>query len=578
MSIMSIGYRTSILLSMVQLAMKVFCFVLLSGIGSTAASASEEEILKQSSTSIHTQQHDEHNHNRKLWCYNHQANLAPQWHPIYSIGWTNGYCRYTIDCDSPGYTSELSCCNNAYAGQMSGKCISMLPEPPTSSPTNSDYEADFYYPLYEIASWNDGYCSNRLPLPFKNKNDRPNYNSALACCNGAYGGQMSGKCLSELPSPPSLSPTDSGGGLGIYYPDYDTSWDQAYCINTRPLPSGRPTYSTMLACCKSAFAGQISGKCISMLPSPPTISPTNSDRTALFWYPVYEVAWDQSGCSNKLPLPYKNINDRPRYDTHEACCAGAYSGQVSKSCICGVSNPPLGCPGVVEYTVTTVTTTIPAIITLVDITCPTEADEKAALASSLELSIKTTVANSLGLDESTLEVSVTSICGESVRIRRRGFRLLRRLQNGNGVDIEFQTVIKKECTKNCLNMGNVILDDFGETMSDTRGMEAEFVLSDNRALASSTILKVTVDPDKKSTTTVGVSLTLLSTANISDGNNASHHGCHHAGNYGSNDSGRHDDVRYNGRHDANNVPIDKSVVSADSWAINFAVESANHIC
>ena len=115
------------------------------------------------------------------------------------------------------------------------------------------------------------------------------------------------------------------GGLDVYYPDYNTPWSEAYCINIRQgitlnkdgTPRNRPSYSSMLECCKSAYAGQMSGKCISMLPEDirPTTSPTNADRTADFWYPMYEMSWSKSGCSNKLPLPYNNVNDRPNYST-----------------------------------------------------------------------------------------------------------------------------------------------------------------------------------------------------------------------------------------------------------------------
>ncbi|KAL7524925.1 hypothetical protein ACHAXR_002427, partial [Thalassiosira sp. AJA248-18] len=132
-----------------------------------------------------------------------------QWHPIYAAGWTNDYCRETIDCNSPGYPSEL------------------------------------------------------------------------ACCKGAYAGQTTGFCLSQMPNPPTLSPTETGG-LDVYYPDYDTPYADAYCKNERPMPNGRPTYDTMLACCKGAYPDQRSGICLSMLPIPPTGSPTNSDFEADF--------------------------------------------------------------------------------------------------------------------------------------------------------------------------------------------------------------------------------------------------------------------------------------------------------
>ena len=112
---------------------------------------------------------------------------AQAWHPQYSLGWTGGLCRFTVDCNSPAYTTELACCRAAYAGQISGTCLSSLPNPPTMSPTES-------------------------------------------------------------------------GGLDVYYPDYATAFGAAGCINTRPLPSGRPTYSTEIACCRGAYAGQTSGK------------------------------------------------------------------------------------------------------------------------------------------------------------------------------------------------------------------------------------------------------------------------------------------------------------------------------
>ena len=119
---------------------------------------------------------------------------TPAWHPTYAAGWTKGYCRYSIACNAPTYATELVCCKAAYAGQVSGHCLSQLPNPPTMSPTDV-------------------------------------------------------------------------GGLGIYYPDYDLSWELAYCINKRPLPSGRPSYTSMLSCCKGAYAGQISGK-FAMIPKP----------------------------------------------------------------------------------------------------------------------------------------------------------------------------------------------------------------------------------------------------------------------------------------------------------------------
>lgn len=141
---------------------------------------------------------------------------AAAWHPVYAAGWTNGHCRYAIDCNSPSYTSELSCCNGAYPGQVSGACLQSLPNPPTPSPTQEPEE--------------------------------------------------------------------------VWYPDYATAWSDAGCINTLPVPSGRPEFSSQLECCQKSYSGQVSGKCISMLPNAPTSSPTTFERTADFWYPDYESA------------------------------------------------------------------------------------------------------------------------------------------------------------------------------------------------------------------------------------------------------------------------------------------------
>ena len=51
------------------------------------------------------------------------------------------------------------------------------------------------------------------------------------------------------------------GGPDEYYPDYSIPWDQGYCTNKRPVPTWG-TYSSELACCKQAYAGQLSGELV----------------------------------------------------------------------------------------------------------------------------------------------------------------------------------------------------------------------------------------------------------------------------------------------------------------------------
>ena len=105
------------------------------------------------------------------------------------------------------YDTELECCKAAYGGQTSGACLGSLPAAPTTSPT--DPSADEWWPDYSMA-WSEGECKNGPPVGF-NRGDRPTYESELACCKAAYGGQTSGACLGSLPAAPTTSPTEAGG-------------------------------------------------------------------------------------------------------------------------------------------------------------------------------------------------------------------------------------------------------------------------------------------------------------------------------------------------------------------------------
>ena len=100
-------------------------------------------------------------------------------------------------------------------------------------------------------------------MSIRRRCNSPSYSSEVACCNGAYKGQVSGVCFNSLPDPPTGSPTDLGEG--VYYPDYSTDWVDAKCINDRPWPfteGGRPTYTNMKDCCDRAYAGQSSSKSV----------------------------------------------------------------------------------------------------------------------------------------------------------------------------------------------------------------------------------------------------------------------------------------------------------------------------
>ena len=253
-------------------------------------------------------------HHRDLQCESVAA-----YHPNYSLPWDQGKCELIVTCNSPSYSTELDCCKKAYGGQVSNYCISQMANPPTPQPTNIG-GPDAYYPDYTL-TWSEGKCINTTPVP----SGRPTYTSMLACCKAAYGAQVSMACIQALPTPPTGAPTMLGSG--VFYPDYSLPWTEGKCINSVPVPNGRPAYTTELACCKEAYGGQMSMACIKDLPNPPTPIPTKVNPTV--WYPDYSLAWAVGKCITTVPVP----SGRPTYTTQRGCCLAAYAGQMTRACI-----------------------------------------------------------------------------------------------------------------------------------------------------------------------------------------------------------------------------------------------------
>ena len=243
------------------------------------------------------------------------------YYPKFTGDWATGYCSTHNYGSGQSYTSELACCKGSFAGQTSGFCFSKLASPPTSSPTGSD-GLDVWYPDYD-QDWTDATCINEGPIP----NGRPTYDTMLACCKAAYSGQSSGACLQALPSPPSSSPTGADG-LDVWYADYDQDWTNGVCINEGPVPNGRPVYDSMLACCKGAYSGQLSGACIQALPTPPTSSPTSLSNLPFF--PVWS-GWESGHCDND---PSKmTTGNAYTFDTQAECCDKFFPNQATGACM-----------------------------------------------------------------------------------------------------------------------------------------------------------------------------------------------------------------------------------------------------
>ena len=198
------------------------------------------------------------------WC---PSTTPEKWHPDYSTAWSNGGCTLKADCDSPGYSTQVNCCNGSFGGQVSGACIKGLPNPPTLSPTTVSTK---WYADQGIA-WSTGGCKNTTPLPIY---ATVFFDTQLACCKGSFGGQLSGACIKGLPNPPTLSPTTVESAAGMWYADQGGAWSTGGCKNTTPHPIyATAFFDSQLLCCKGSFGGQLSGACIKGLPNPPTKSP-----------------------------------------------------------------------------------------------------------------------------------------------------------------------------------------------------------------------------------------------------------------------------------------------------------------
>ena len=247
------------------------------------------------------------------------------YYPKRDNGFDEGYCTANdkYKDSGAGFTTELACCKAHFAGQQSGKCFSMLPNPPTTAPTGVD-GPDICYSNY--ASFEIGSCINKAPAPV----GRTIYKSQLECCKAYYGTQSSGYCLTQLPADerPTTAPTGVDGP-DIWYANYDVAWEDGHCINKAPVPNGRNTYDSQLKCCKAQYGTQLSGACLQNLPADerPTTAPTGNDMR---FFPIWS-SWETGHCDN---APSKLTGGNTYfYDTQEECCHAWFNNQPSGACL-----------------------------------------------------------------------------------------------------------------------------------------------------------------------------------------------------------------------------------------------------
>lgn len=210
----------------------------------------------------------------------------------------------------------------------------------------------------------------------------------------------------------------------------------------------------------------------------------------------------------------------------EECCAKAYGGQTSKACVCDhLDTPQLGCPGIIEYEKTIVTTVVTSTISFGDIDVPTDPDEKADLVADLEAVI---LASLPPLDN--IQVRIISIGGVAVRRLLREAPDARLLSTSSDVEVEIiveTELVETEVTEDqgseesttdpvlaAAAVAEQVVSQVTAATSDTTNLEDALQDSDNAALTSVTVEGTTVDQNPVTTssteTIVGVSCCFVS--------------------------------------------------------------------
>ncbi|EJK69502.1 hypothetical protein THAOC_09233, partial [Thalassiosira oceanica] len=97
---------------------------------------------------------------------------------------------------------------------------------------------------------------------------------------------------------------------GFWYPDYDTTWSIAGCLDDWPLPyanrADRPSYDTMEECCAGSYGGQVSNACFEGRPPEPVITYEVSARGTYRPPPYGQLGSGFEESINKDPDGLKN--------------------------------------------------------------------------------------------------------------------------------------------------------------------------------------------------------------------------------------------------------------------------------
>lgn len=189
------------------------------------------------------------------------TSLVRVYYPDYSPVWNEGRCINTrpLPPGRPTYANLVACCKVIYPRQPSGKCLSGPTSPPTMNSFHALAEEDATAFLSEPPN-------SPTSIPTDNNKDTSIFLTKLPDSPTPNSTDNSGDAPTSFTmrlNPPTKNPADINSPDGVYYADYAPIWDEGRCINTRPLPAGRPTYLTLVTCCEVVYPGQASGKCLS---------------------------------------------------------------------------------------------------------------------------------------------------------------------------------------------------------------------------------------------------------------------------------------------------------------------------
>ena len=251
-------------------------------------------------------------------------------HPVYTAGWSGGYCAQTTGCNAPSFLTNLECCEQAYVGQSPATCKTTAgiapptpPAPTPGSPPAPPSGGGVWYPDYS-AQWGVGKCIDTLPLP--PYGSRPLYTTQLECCKGAYAGQTSNYCIKNLVNAPTSTPSTTPTPKPSTGPTTSKPTGEPSTTIPTGIPTAAPTTGpTTLVPTGGPTTLVPTGGPTTLVPTavPTTAAPTVTQFGAM-WYPKYSAGY----CSNKLPLPVNGA--APLSDSKANCCNGNYNWRYAQ--------------------------------------------------------------------------------------------------------------------------------------------------------------------------------------------------------------------------------------------------------